>query len=310
MEDINKVLEEMQEKAREFFESVGKEPLEVYRIEKLEPKLIPKESYGDFYQGDSYVVLNKTKNGDFDIHYWHGNEASMDEEASAAALSVQLSDNFEVNSRHHLELQGEESELFLSYFKDTGVTYLEGGIESGLVHNKKREHEPRLMQIKGKRYPRVWSHPCTSDYLNEGDVFILDNKAKLYLWPGEDSNVSERMRGIAIITHVKDFDYSSNAKIYYPRDDEDVASEFWEALGGKPAEIKKATTDDFDHEEVKGMFDHKFFKVSNSTGTMELDEITTRPLKKADLLTDDVFILELEKVIYVWCGKHANHEEK
>jgi len=41
-----------------------------------------------------------------------------------------------------------------------------------------------------------------------------------------------------------------------------------------------------------------------------LSEITERPLKKEHLDTNDAFILELPKMIYVWIGKHANYEEK
>jgi hypothetical protein len=58
------------------------------------------------------------------------------------------------------------------------------------------------------------------------------------------------------------------------------------------------------------LFKHKFYKVSDSSGDMELEEITHRPLKKTDLDTNDVFILELKKMIYIWCGKESNYNEK
>jgi len=38
--------------------SCGKEPLEVYRIEKFKPTLQPVESHGRFFEGDSYVVIH------------------------------------------------------------------------------------------------------------------------------------------------------------------------------------------------------------------------------------------------------------
>lgn len=305
-----KYMEELKEKAQAFFESIAQNELEVYRIEQLEPKPVPNETYGKFYDGDSYVILKKTRNEDFDIHYWHGNNASMDEEAGAAALSVHIAAHLSSPSRHHLELQGEESQLFMSYFKDAGVIYLEGGVESGLKQAKEREHEPRLLQVKGKKYPRVWTFTPSSDLLNEGDVFILDNDAKLYFWPGSDANVSEHMRAMAIIQHIKDFDYNSNAKIYYPRDDEEAEKEFWDALGGKPKMIHRAVTDNLDHEHNDSLFEHKLFRVSDTSGELVLDEVTERPLKKSHLETESVFILELEKVIYVWCGKEASYEEK
>lgn len=276
----------------------------------LKPVPVEKDTYGQFYNGDSYVVLKKTKNDDYDIHYWHGQSSSMDEEACAAAFSVHLTGYLSAPSRHHLELQGEESQVFMSYFKDTGVTYLQGGVESGLKQTTVREHEPRLLQVKGRKYPRVWTFAPSADKLNEGDVFILNNNSKLYLWEGKESNVAERIRALAIIQHIKDFDYGSKAKIYYPRDDPDAATEFWTALGGKPASIQGATTDELDHEENSELFEHKLFKVSNESGELQTEEVTKRPLKKKYLDTNNVFILELEKTIYVWCGKDANYEEK
>ena len=310
MEDVHKTIEELRLKAQKFLQSIGKQILEIFRIEKLKPKSVPTELYGEFYQGDSYVILKKTDNDDYDIHYWHGKDASMDEETWAAALSVQISDTLLRPCRHHLELQGEESQLFLSYFKNNGVIYLEGGIESGLKHTREREHPPRLLQVKGKRYPRVWTYTPSADIIHEGDVFILDNKSKLYLWEGKESNSSERIRALAIMQHIKEFDYWSRAKIYYPRDDEDAAAEFWEALGGKPESLAKPTPDNFESEENKNLFEHKFFKVIVDGSENKFEEITKRPLKKKYLDTNDVFILELEKGIYVWCGKKADFEEQ
>ena len=59
----------------------------MYRIEKFVPTLQPKESYGKFYEGDSYVVL-KDNEKEYDIHYWHGKEATADEMGSSAAFTV------------------------------------------------------------------------------------------------------------------------------------------------------------------------------------------------------------------------------
>jgi hypothetical protein len=71
----------------------------------------------------------------------------QDETGSAAALSVQLSANLKMGSRHHLELMGEESDLFLSYFK-TGIFYLEGGVESGFKHVEPETYTTKLILIK------------------------------------------------------------------------------------------------------------------------------------------------------------------
>jgi hypothetical protein len=57
MEDVTKYIQELQEKSKEFFEKAGKKILEVYHIQKMDPKPVPEDLYGQFYIGDSYVAL-------------------------------------------------------------------------------------------------------------------------------------------------------------------------------------------------------------------------------------------------------------
>jgi len=76
-------------------------------------------------------------------------------------------------SRHHLEEQGLETDLFMTYFPN-GIFYLEGGVESGFKHVEPEVHEPKLLHIKGKRHPRVFSVPVSGSSLNDGDCFVLD----------------------------------------------------------------------------------------------------------------------------------------
>ncbi|KAH9500586.1 hypothetical protein Btru_076981, partial [Bulinus truncatus] len=55
-------------------EKVG---LQIWRIVKFKVTVWPKDDYGKFYEGDSYIVLNtyKEEGGDqllYDIHFWIG----------------------------------------------------------------------------------------------------------------------------------------------------------------------------------------------------------------------------------------------
>lgn len=59
------------------FLKAGKEPgLQIWRIEKFDLVPVPKNLYGDFFSGDSYLVLNtiKQRSGNFqyDLHFWLG----------------------------------------------------------------------------------------------------------------------------------------------------------------------------------------------------------------------------------------------
>ena len=74
-EELSEYCAKLREKAQAFFASAGKSPLEVYRIEQFEPIAQPSDFYGKFYDGDSYVVVKQNR-VDYDIHYWHGKNAT------------------------------------------------------------------------------------------------------------------------------------------------------------------------------------------------------------------------------------------
>jgi gelsolin len=116
-EELAEHMAKLAAKAEAFLASCGKDDLEVYRIEHFDPIKQPKESFGQFFQGDSYVIV-KQNEGDYEIHFWHGKDCTTDEMGSSAAFSVQLSSNLSKDSNHNLELQGHESDLFLSYFRN------------------------------------------------------------------------------------------------------------------------------------------------------------------------------------------------
>lgn len=54
----------------------------------------------------------------------------------------------------HRELQGHESDKFLSYFKPC-IIPLEGGVASGFKTPEEEEFETRLYTCKGKRVVRL-----------------------------------------------------------------------------------------------------------------------------------------------------------
>lgn len=131
-EDVKAHMDKLRANSEAFFAQAGQKHTEVYRIEDFTPVEIPEDHHGDFYDGDSYVIVVKGQQA-YDIHYWEGVDSTADETGSAAALSTQLSENLKMPSRHHLELMHEESDLFLSLWKG-GIIYKHGGVESGFKH--------------------------------------------------------------------------------------------------------------------------------------------------------------------------------
>ena len=69
----------------------------------------------------------------------------------------------------------------MSYFKDTGIIYLKGGVQSGFEHVERDVYPTRLYHIKGKRIVRMTEIEVHYKNVNDGDVFILDVGLHLYL---------------------------------------------------------------------------------------------------------------------------------
>jgi gelsolin len=101
----------------------GKVPgLQIWRIEKFKVVAWPKEEYGKFFDGDSYIVLNTYKKPDsdklhWDIHFWLGDNTTQDEAGTAAYKTVELDTLLGGEPVQHREVQDYESRLFVSYFK-------------------------------------------------------------------------------------------------------------------------------------------------------------------------------------------------
>lgn len=158
--------------------------LQIWRIEKFNVKSVPKDTYGTFYTGDSYIVLNtyKEKNANkikWDVHFWLGKFTTQDEAGTAAYKTVELDDLLGGEPVQHREVQGHESDLFLSYFKNE-IKLLDGGVESGFKHVEPEKYRPRLLHLKGKKKVRVTEVELSYKSLNSGDVFVLDAGLNLY----------------------------------------------------------------------------------------------------------------------------------
>lgn len=115
---------------------------------------------------------------------------------TAAYKTVELDDVLDQKPVQHREVSGHESEAFLALFVPFGgLRIAEGGVESGFNVVKPETWRARLLQVKGRRFPRVKEVPMHRNSLNQGDVFILDLGTTVYQWSGKDSSPKERGRG-------------------------------------------------------------------------------------------------------------------
>ena len=108
------------------FDGAGKKlGLEVWRIEKLVPVAVPKKMHGQFYDGDSYIILKTHQpSGNrgpgaplvWDIFFWLGENSSKDEQGVAAYKTVELDEALGGSPTQHREVQGHESDQFMQSF--------------------------------------------------------------------------------------------------------------------------------------------------------------------------------------------------
>jgi len=289
------------------WKTAGKQPgIQVWRIEKFQIKEWPKDKYGHFFDGDSYIVLHTYKKDDkilYNVHFWLGENTSQDEAGTAAYKTVELDDFLGGLPVQYREVQGFESKEFLSLFPKIIIQH--GGIDSGFNHVTPESYRPRLLHIKGTiQRTLVREVPLHADSLNSGDVFVVDLGLEVLQFNGKTSGGGERNKAAQLVRGIDDERGSKVAIIVLDEVDEKPTpdwNKFWEKVGGKKA-IKAEEGKDAAIQTVK-----QIFKVSDASGKMSFTEV---PFKKTSLLEDDVFVCAVGPAVYAWVGNRANRDEK
>ena len=309
-DEITEYTKKLAANAEEFLNTCGQKPMEIYRIINFTPTPLEEQYFGQFFDGDSYVIVVQNEK-DYDIHYWEGVDSTADETGSAAAFSVQLSDRFSKPSRHHLELMNEETQLFMSRFPD-GIKYLHGGAESGFKHYTPEVHVPTLFQVKGKRYPRCFQMEMKTSSLNEGDVFVLDLDTEIQIWTGKEANKYERVAAMNFANGIKNRERKGKPTLHHTRDvGGEIEQRFWASLEGSQSDVQPPMPDEEEsNASEEERMKYRFWQISDDSGKIVVSEITERPLTQKMLMTDQSYILETYDKIHVWQGKNASINEK
>ncbi|KAJ8570398.1 hypothetical protein K7X08_037370 [Anisodus acutangulus] len=292
------------------FQGAGQKPgTEIWRIENFQPVPVPKSEHGKFYSGDSYIVLQTTygRGGAYwhDIHFWLGKDTSQDEAGTAAIKTVDLDAILGGRAVQHREIQGHESDKFLSYFKPC-IIPLEGGVASGFKKPEEEVFETRLYICKGKRVVRMKQVPFSRSSLNHDDVFILDTEDKIYQFNGANSNIQERAKALEVIQLLKEKYHDGVCDVAIIDDGnlqaESDSGSFWVLFGGfAPISKKVATEDDIVPERTTA----KLYSIIVGQVNPLDGELTNSILEN-----DKCYILDCGSEVFTWVGRHTQLEER
>jgi len=249
----------------------------------------------------------------WDVHFWLGQYTTQDEAGTAAYKTVELDDFLGGDPVQHREVQGFESDLFCSYFKNQ-IKLLSGGVDSGFNKVKPVEYKPRLLWIKGKRKIRVTQVDITPKSLNSGDVFVLDCGLDLYQWNGKQSGPQEKFKG-ATLCRAIDEERSGKPAVHVIEETATSGPDytaFWKILGGSPKDVLTAEQGGSDLEaEQEQKATKKLWHLSDETGTMVFKEVGSgSSIKKSLLNSNDVFVFDTGVEVFAWVGKGASKNEK
>jgi len=281
---------------------------EIWRIEKFKVVKQDKKNAGTFYSGDAYIILNTYKHAESDkllynVHFWLGAECTQDEQGTAAYKTVELDDLLGDLPVQFREVQGYESDQFLTLFGGK-ISLLKGGIASGFNQVKPEAYEPRLLHLKGKKYVRVTEVKLEAKSLNDGDVFLLDAGLTLFQWNGRSAGIYEKRKANEQIQALKAARNGKPKSVVI--DGLEDNEEFWKLFGGKPASVCAATPDDVKVEAKSKLL----FELSDKSGELKMTKVSEGSAPRARLDSKEVFILDIGVTIYAWIGRDASKEER
>jgi len=314
--DLDKKIREAAAATEKAWIGAGKQVgMEIWRIEKFQVVKWPKDQYGSFYSGDSYILLNTYKLPDkpalfWDVHFWLGKYTTQDEAGTAAYKTVELDDLLGGAPVQHREVQGYESDLFLKYFNNQ-IRIMEGGVDTGFKHVEPEKYRPRLLHLKGKRKVRVTEVDMVTDSLNSGDVFILDCGLNIYQWNGSKAGPMEKNKGAQIARALND-ERRGMPRVHVLEEREEKGEDvetFWKTLGGRK-KIKTAEEGGSDEDAEKNTT-RKLFQLSDATGTMEFKLVGEGvKIRRNQLDGNDVFIFDSGAEVFAWIGRGASVDER
>ncbi|XP_014865501.1 PREDICTED: gelsolin-like isoform X1 [Poecilia mexicana] len=282
---------------------------QIWRIEGSDKVAVDPSTYGQFFGGDSYIILYNYRHGGRQghiIYMWQGSDSSQDEIGACAILGSQLDDELgggpvqvvgaPITTQVRV-VQGKEPAHLMSLFGGQPMVVYRGGTSRD--GGQSAPAETRLFQVRSNSagHTRAVELDAVVSNLNSNDAFVLVSPDGASLWVGVGASDTEKQgaQQLCGILGVSASDELSEGG---------ETDQFWAALGGK-AEYRTSTR-------LKDKMDAhppRLFACSNKTGNFIIEEVPGE-MTQDDLATDDVMILDTWEQVFVWIGNEAQEEEK
>jgi len=275
--------------------------MQVWRINKFKVEHWPKEQYGEFFNGDSYILLNTYKNEgeddlNYDLHFWIGKESTQDEYGTAAYKTVELDTLLDDKPIQHREVGKNESTLFKSYFP--AMTVMKGGCDTGFRRVLPEAYTARLFHVKKQTNKKISVTQVSLKKANysEDDVFILDLGNSIYQINGTNSTHDEKYAAAQEINKLLGSRGKAKKNIIdgAPFEDPDIAGHF------RDSEKKEKTVPEWGG--------NKLFVISDNDGSLDMDPVEVVSTDSLD--SNNVYILDSETGCYAWIGAESSVDER
>ncbi|XP_053229907.1 gelsolin isoform X1 [Podarcis raffonei] len=273
---------------------------QIWRIEGSAKVPVSPSNYGQFYGGDSYIILYDYRHGGKQgkiIYTWQGADSTQDEVATSAFLTVQLDEELGGTAVQKRVVQGKEPPHLMSLFGGKPLIVYQGG--TSREGGQTSPASTRLFQVRSSTSgtTRAVEVDAAAKELNSNDAFVLKTPSAAYLWVGKGASEAEKS-GAGELLKVLGARATEVAEGGEP-------AGFWEALGGRAAYRTSPRLKD------KKMDVHppRLFACTNKSGRFTIEEVPGE-LTQEDLATDDVMLLDTWDQVFVWVGKDANEVEK
>ncbi|XP_062067103.1 supervillin isoform X2 [Lepus europaeus] len=307
--------------------------VDVWHILEFDYSRLPKQSIGQFHEGDAYVVkwkymvstaVGSRQRGEPSVRvagrekcvyfFWQGRHSTVSEKGASALMTVELD---EERGAQVQVLQGKEPPCFLQCFQ--------GGM---VVHSGRREEEEENTQSEWRLYCVRGEVPvegsllevachCSSLRSRTSMVLLNVNKALIYLWHGCKAQAHTKDVGRTAANKIKEQCpleaglHSSSKVTIHECDEGSEPLGFWDALGRRDRKAYDCMLQD------PGSFNFapRLFILSSSSGDFLATEfvyparaptvVSSMPFLQEDLYSAPqpaLFLVDNHHEVYLWQG--------